>query len=137
MFLIKTEVRPSKIHGLGCFSLENIKKGQKIWVFDPRIDTRFEVDEISLLPAAATEFVKTYGYQEFFDGKKVVTLCGDNAKYINHSNMPNVITSKQEKEFEIAATDINIGDELTSNYRIFDLDTDWKLPTKENSTSTT
>ena len=128
MFLIRTEIRPSKIHGLGCFSLENVKKGQRIWVFDTRIDTRFEVDGIISLPPAAIEFVKTYGYHEFVEGKRVVTLCGDNEKYMNHSDDPNVITSQQEKEFEIAARDISIDEELTTNYRIFDLDADVKLP---------
>ncbi len=127
MFLIRTEIRPSKIHGLGCFSLEDVKKGQRLWVFDSRIDTRFEVSEISSLPSAAVAFVKTYGYQEFVEGKRVVTLCGDNAKYINHSDDPNVITSQQEKDFEIAARDIGVGEELTSNYRVFDLDVDVKL----------
>lgn len=113
------------------FQSSKYKKGRKIWVFDPRIDTRFDVGEIDSLPDVAIEFVKTYGYQEFVDGKKVITLCGDNAKYINHSSTPNVITSSEDKEFEIAAMDIKVGDELTSNYRVFDLDTDWKLSSKK------
>jgi SET domain-containing protein len=132
MLLIKTEIRFSNIHGLGCFSLQNIKKGQKLWIFDPRIDTRFDVKEINSLPDVVIDYVKTYGYQEIVNGKHVVTLCGDNAKYMNHSDTPNVITSNDDKEFEIAAIDLKIGDELTSNYRAFDLDIEWKLHSNRN-----
>lgn len=69
MLLIRTEIRPSKIHGLGCFSIEKVKKGQIIWVFDPRIDTRFEVSEMYNLHDVAKEFVMIYGYQEIINGK--------------------------------------------------------------------
>lgn len=121
MLLIRTEIRPSKIHGFGCFSLEKVNKYQILWVFDPRIDTRFEVSEMYSLPDAMKEFVKIYGYQEIVNGIEVVTFCGDNAKYINHSETPNGITSPENYELEIAGMDINIGEEITSNYRSYDL----------------
>ncbi|MBE0687771.1 MAG: SET domain-containing protein [Anaerolineaceae bacterium] len=121
MLLIRTEIRPSKIHGLGCFSIEKVKKGQIIWVFDPRIDTRFEVSEMYNLHDVAKEFVMIYGYQEIINGKRIITFCGDNAKYVNHSETPNGITSPENYELEIAGMDINIGEEITSNYRSYDL----------------
>lgn len=124
MLLIRTEIRPSNIHGFGCFSLEKVKKNQILWVFDPRIDTRFEVSEMDSLPDAMIEFLRIYGYQEIINGLKVVTLCGDNAKYINHSGTPNGITSPENYELEIAGMDIDIGDEITSNYQGYDLSFD-------------
>ena len=127
MLLIRTEIRPSKIHGFGCFSLENVRKGQVIWKFDPRIDTRFEISELHTLPDAIKEFVKTYGYVEIINGKKVITFCGDNAKYVNHSETPNGITSPENYELEIAGVDINIGDEITSNYCSYDIDCEEKF----------
>src|SRR2546429_2115830 len=42
MFLVKTRIGPSKIHGIGVFAEERIPKGQMIWVFDARIDVRSE-----------------------------------------------------------------------------------------------
>lgn len=127
MLLVKTEVRESQIHGIGCFVLEDVKAGQKIWVFDPRIDTRFPVDEIYSLPEAVQEFVNKYGFEEIVDGQRVITLCGDDAKYMNHSDHPNTATSSEDPNYEIAVRDISRGEELTTNYYSFDLDAEQKL----------
>ena len=48
--------------------------------------------------------------------------CGDNAKYINHSDNPNIISvfdDTSEVDNSIAARGIAIGEELTLDYRSF------------------
>jgi SET domain-containing protein len=50
-------------------------------------------------------------------------LCNDDDRYINHSEIPNVIPVAQgpgTEPYWIAARDIHEGEELTCDYRHFD-----------------
>jgi hypothetical protein len=125
MFLVSTSIKPSTIHGLGCFADEKIKKGQKIWVFDERIDIRVSEAEFSTLPAPAKTFLAMYSYAEMYEGQKVFVISSDHSKHMNHSDRPNVIQG--DGYFDIAARDIEPGEELTCNYHTFDLDAKRKL----------
>lgn len=123
MLLIRTSLRSSKIHGIGCFTEEKILKGQVIWEFDERIDLRIPVSDLPNYPPPIQEFLKTYGYAELFEGQKVLILCGDHSRHFNHSDSPNLIDTESKS---IAARDIEAGEELTCNYYSFDLDADTK-----------
>ena len=46
---------------------------------------------------------------------------------MNHSDKPNVIEGDPDREENIAARDIEAGEELTCNYHAFDLDAVRKL----------
>jgi uncharacterized protein len=127
MLLVKTRVKPSKIHGLGCFAAERISRGSVIWVFDERIDVRIPLAKLAGLPPTAERFFLRYGYVEMRDGEKIVTLCGDHAKHMNHADQPNVIEAGDERQGNIAARDIEADEELTCNYYMFDLDAVRKL----------
>jgi len=117
MLLVRTEVKPSPIHGLGVFALEPIKKGQLIWEYDERIDERIREDELDTLPEAIQEFLSIYGYIEVLDGVRVVTLCGDNSRHMNHDDNPNCLGVGP---VNVAAWDIGVGEELTCDYYSFD-----------------
>lgn len=130
MFLVKVQLRPSLIHGLGCFAGERIRKHQKVWIFDPRIDTRIRFDSLHQLPEAAREFLDTFGYVEIVDDQKVITLCGDFARHMNHSNSPNV-ASVFVPGVNLATHDIEEGEELTCNYYDFDLEAVNKLASRD------
>jgi SET domain-containing protein len=121
MFLVRVHLRPSPIHGLGCFAAERISKGQEVWVFDPRIDIRLPHQTLHELPEAAREFFDIYGYVELVEGQKVVTLCGDFARHMNHADTPNVVTLQDPSVF-IAARDIEEDEELTCDYNQFSLE---------------
>ena len=125
MLLVSTRVRPSPIHGLGCFANERIAKGQVVWQFDPRIDRAIPESEVAALPAPAQEFVLMYGYLEIRDDQKVYTLCGDHAKHMNHSGAANLLSV--DSNLDTALRDIEAGEELTCNYYAFDLDGAEKL----------
>jgi len=127
MLLVKVELRKSDIDGLGCFTLEPIQKGQLLWVFDPRIDTRVRVSELNELPEAVQQYVKIYGFQEVVEGEPVYTMCGDHSKFMNHADAPNTMTDPENPLVEIAARDIQTGEELTCNYFSFDSDARYKL----------
>jgi SET domain-containing protein len=124
MLLIKTSIRPSLIHGIGCFTEENIQKGRVVWEFDERIDLRIPVSDLSEFPAPIQEFLQMYGYAEMYREQKILILCGDNSRYFNHSDNPNL---KDTKFNNIAVRDIQAGEELTCNYYSFDLDAGEKL----------
>ncbi len=127
MLLVRTYVGPSPIHGTGCFAAERIKKGQVVWVLDKRIDGVIPVADLPQFPAPTQEFLLMYGYQTMHDDEKIIVLCGDHAKHMNHSEDPNLIEIADPDGADIAARDIELGEELTCNYYDFDLDGPRKL----------
>ncbi len=125
MLLVSTSVKPSAIHGMGCFTNERIAKGQVVWQFDARLDRAIPVAEVAALPGPAQEYVLMYGYLEERDAVKVYTLCGDHAKHMNHAAAPNLLN--ESADIDRALRDIEEGEELTCNYYHFDLDGAEKL----------
>src|SRR3990172_6417462 len=87
MLLVKTVVKPSRIHGLGLFANQNIKKGEVIWIYNPLIDRRFDEKQLSRLPQHAKKFVIFYSY---LNHKNQYVFPGDDARYVNHSDSPNI-----------------------------------------------
>ena len=130
MLLVSASVRPSPIHGLGCFTNERIARGQLVWQYDPRLDRRIPAAEVAALPPPAQEFLRMYGYLELCDGQPVVTLCGDHAKHMNHAAAANLLSVSSQTD--TALRDIEAGEELTCNYYEFDLDGAEKLAPLES-----
>lgn len=128
MLMVRTSVRYSPIHGLGCFAEEDIKKGQEVWRLDPTLDITIDADKISDFPAAVQDFLMMYCYSEMRAHKKVYILCGDSARHMNHSESPNLLEGRNgEESTNIAGRDIKQGEELTCNYIDFDGDAKNKL----------
>lgn len=128
MLLVRTSVRFSPIHGLGCFAEEDIPKGKVIWRFDPLLDLAIPEESIRNFPPAVSEFLQIYSYAEIRGGKKMYILCGDHARHMNHSESPNLLEGYDHGEStNIAARDIKAGEELTCNYNEFDADASIKL----------
>lgn len=115
MLLVKTKVDRSSIHGLGLFADQDISQGDLIWEFNPLIDKEITREELSCLPLNTQNYVRTYSYLE--KGKYI--LCGDNARFTNHSVKPNVDNVSQAPK-AIAARDIKQGEEITEDYRTYD-----------------
>jgi SET domain-containing protein len=114
MMMVDTELRPSLIHGIGVFLLEPVRRGQLIWRFDSRVDRVYAEGEIASLPDRAQRFLKTYSTWHSATGLWV--LCGDNGRHFNHSAHPNTISNGIAFGEDIAATDLAVGTELTSDY---------------------
>jgi len=126
MFVVRTSLRPSSIQGLGCFAEEPIKKGQVVWQFDPRLDIRIPLRELSKFPEAIQDHFRIYTYVEMIEGQEVMIYCADLSKHVNHSDIPNLLDTPDNVQ-EIAMRDIEIGEELTCNYYSFDLHASEKL----------
>lgn len=127
MLLVRTMIKMSEIHGLGCFALEDIKQGQVIWEFNPLIDLEFEAAQSESFPKQLTELLDIYCYAQIKNGKKYFILCGDHARHMNHSTHPNILEDGPNNERNIAARDIQAGEELTSDYAHFDADAKMRL----------
>jgi uncharacterized protein len=122
MLLIKTKLDVSPIHGIGLFADEFIAEGRIIWKFHSLFDLRFGENYIDELAAGALAQVRKYSYREIHSGLYV--LCGDDARFFNHSENPNCFDfcSAEGQDLTVALRDIRIGEELTCNYALFDLD---------------
>lgn len=113
MFLVRTYLATSSIHGLGVFAAESIAEGQAVWEFAPGIDLVLENGRVSELPAAFRAYLVSYGYPSPELPGHIVLSC-DNAKYLNHSEAPNCESSGPVNR---ALRAIGEGEEITCDYR--------------------
>jgi SET domain-containing protein len=130
MLMIRTKVKPSTIPGagLGLFADQRVKKGTVTWRFCPGYDIIVSKDD--LLRFSEQSRAQFLNYCYFDKVTKHFILCGDDERFINHSENPNIIQNKAEGEIEgveIAACDIEKGEELFANYYDFDEDTERKF----------
>ncbi|MEK7102921.1 MAG: SET domain-containing protein [Patescibacteria group bacterium] len=123
MILVKTNIKPSAIAGIGLFANQNIPKGTAIWKFQGGFDLSIYASELSTLSEPAKEQFLNYAYLNPKTNKYI--LCFDDARFFNHSDDPNCIEIESLEDGEginIAARDILEGEELTCDYRVFDAD---------------
>ena len=113
MLLVKTYLGKSKIHGLGVFADEFIRKGTKIWRFVEDFDRCYTPKQFARLPKAAREFIRYHGYR--VDGEILLTI--DNDRHMNHSENANTYL---HNGYAIARHNIRKGEEITNDYREFD-----------------
>ena len=122
MLLVKTRLEKSRIHGIGLFADELIREGTVVWRFHPVIDIRLTAEQIAELSGPCQEQTRRYTYREKHTGLYV--LCGDDARFFNHSAEPNCIDifKGDHEDLTVALRDIRKGEELTCDYALFDLD---------------
>jgi SET domain-containing protein len=113
MLLVKTYIGKSKIHGVGVFAGEPIRKGTKIWRFVEGFDRCYTPKQFARLPKPARDFLKSYGYR--VDGEILFTV--DNDRHMNHSDKPNTYL---RAGYVVARRAIRKGEEITNDYREFD-----------------
>lgn len=121
MMLIKTQVKESKIHGLGLFADEFIPKGTEIWKFTSGFDQKFTKEQILAFSELLQIYIYKYSWKS--DKSKLYCLSSDNAKYFNHSDDPNVLSEYRDNEEEVvtvAIKDIEPGEEMLDNYSSFE-----------------
>lgn len=123
MTLVRIGVGPSKIHGLGCIARETIHAGQLVWRFDDRYDKVIKREDLEHFPDAAKENLLNYAYVSRATGDYV--LCSDDSRFTNHSPDPNIVCLIPEGSTNndlvcYAKRLIEIGEEMTNDYRDFD-----------------
>lgn len=128
MLVTQTIVKPSKISGMGLFALEDISKGAIVWEYDP--ETAFSIREKQLMILEESEhhtefvrFIVTYGF--YVKALDSILLDLDNGRFINHSIQPNLglanVSSEEVWKYSVALRDISKGEELTEDYRNFEV----------------
>ncbi|MGO9171781.1 MAG: SET domain-containing protein [Rhodomicrobium sp.] len=128
MLLVRTILAPSDIEGLGLFAGQNIPKGTIVWKFVPGVDALFDDSEIESLPAVTQNICRRYSYLD--PASKKYVLCGDDARFENHSENPNTAGAYPSGEpfgVDIATRDIHEGEEITCDYRSFDAEFSYKF----------
>ncbi len=108
-------VRSSDIHAAGCYTLEPIRKGERVLEYDGARITKEVADE-----RYADRFV-TYLFG--FGNKGDVIDGFGTAMFINHSCAPNCETEEIDERIYITALrDIEPGEELLYEYHLYDSD---------------
>lgn len=115
MLIVATELKDTKKYGLGIFSVNYIKEGEVVWQYNSLIDRKISIEEYNSLPTVAQKFLKEYSP---CDGKHY-NLDGDSTRHMNHSWTPNIRFCGDEA---IAIRNIEVGEELTTDYSDFDED---------------
>ena len=113
MLLVPTNVRMSSIHGLGVFLLVSVKKGEVVCRFDARVDRVYSESEVSALPQHQKDFFRSHA--RWHEEKQLWAVDGDEFRYCNHSDTPNLGGHGAFGDF-IAAFDLAPGTELTVDY---------------------
>jgi SET domain-containing protein len=120
MLLVSVRIGQSPIHGIGVFAVAPIPKGTPIWRFTPGFDLALEPRLLDGQPAHFRQTLLHYGY---IDRRlKRFILCCDDARFINHSDSPNVGVDADRDEYgvDIALCDIASGEELTVDYELLE-----------------
>ena len=115
MFVIKTRVGPSSIHGTGVFADESVASGTVIWRYDPVFDQVVSEEDFEAAEPAVKAFLNEYAYRAVDLGGSWV-LSADHARFLNHSDKPNTV---EMPLVSLAAVDIAAGEEITCNYAAF------------------
>ena len=122
MMLVKTRLGLSAIHGIGLFADQDIPKGTPVWEFTEGFDQAIPREQLDKVPEAARADFLKYSYTSKKNGKYYI-LCCDDARFFNHSEDPNVMSRPNgnvNEDLDIAARDIQRGEELTCDYRSFE-----------------
>ena len=118
MLLVKTKLGRSKIQGMGLFADEFIPKGTLVQKFIDGVDLELTPEVVDILPGPAKKNFLHYAYRNKITNKYI--LNSDDARFLNSSVTPNLIGDELNKEADIAARDIERGEELTVDYSDFD-----------------
>jgi len=116
MLLVRTVILPSPIHGIGLFADQYIPANTVIWQFDPKFDVGYTESEFGMLSPSAQQHITKYSY--FCAEMNLWVLCGDDARFMNHSDTPN--TFEEPGIRTIALSDIHPGEEILCDYSQFD-----------------
>ena len=116
MMMVRCYLGPSLIEGLGVFTARPIKKGALVWLYDPRFDTSYFLEEVEKAPSHFREFLERYTYEHPTDPDRVVLDC-DEGRFMNHSEGANVDLTDPARG--IATRNIAADEELTCDYAHF------------------
>jgi hypothetical protein len=129
VWLVKTEIKDSGVHGKGIFAAEFIPKGTKVWVYsdDWRAYTQTKMEQISEQDPERMKKILWGGYHH--DPTGVFVHYQDGMEYMNHSTKDNIggldddshsmWGEKVEDEESFALKEIQCGEEFFEDYSLY------------------
>ena len=112
--MVNTKIGQSTIHCIGLFAAQDISKGSIIWSPNALLDIKIPPFILMKWPESAQQQIKNYAW---VDEDGMYCLCGDDARFFNHSDTPNCDDSGPNT---VSLIDIKCGEELTCDYHVFD-----------------
>jgi len=114
MLLIKTKIGLSKIHGIGLVANQFIPKGKTVWKFTLGFDIKLSKQKLEKLPMPIKKQILNYTYLDQKTGKYI--LCGDDARFFNHSISPNTTHAYGKDKYgqTVAVKDIKKGEVIAA-----------------------
>ncbi|MGO9255865.1 MAG: SET domain-containing protein-lysine N-methyltransferase [Bryobacteraceae bacterium] len=118
MLLVKTYIDRSRIHGFGLFAAEPIPQRTPVWSFTPGFDLELPPSCLEMPTLEQRARLLHYGYLDPRLGSFI--LCSDDARFINHSDAPNISPdfTADRHGIDIAVREIAKGEEITAGYGI-------------------
>jgi uncharacterized protein len=118
VLLVRVRLDRSPIHGLGVFAADAITGGTAVWRFTAGFDLDLDPGLLEVQPTHFREWLMNCGYIDRRLGRFI--LCCDDARFLNHSNTPNLRPDYARDRYgeDVAARDIAAGEELTVDYRL-------------------
>lgn len=119
MMHIKYKLDKSKLHGIGLFTDEDLRKGQLVYTASPLLDINITQEKFYSLDKREKREIKYWGFWD--KPNNVWHVDFDNSKFINHSSGPTLTQDHKYKDAYLVATrNIKAGEELTQNYLEFE-----------------
>lgn len=116
MLQVESYVGVSKVHGLGLFSTQKIKKGESVWSYHSFTTQVFSKEQfIALCNQLSLAALREMVHYSYIKNKSVYYL-NDNAKFINHGQESNIAFVNDH--LEIATRDIEKGEEFIEDYTL-------------------
>ena len=117
MLRVKTKIKDTGTKGIGLFADQFIPKGTVTWQYDPKFDVGYSQTDVEELSEIAREHFMVYAYYDH--ERQLYILCSDYQRFINHSEDPNISSTP---DCDVAARDIQPGEELTCDYSGYEHD---------------
>jgi hypothetical protein len=119
--------------GYGVFATQFIPKGTILWVLDD-LDQKLDRAYIDSLTETLQERVRTYSFRDtaFLNGEGKYILGWDISLFVNHSCQS--ICAPTPYEFVLASKDVQPGEEITDDYRWFDVDYSFEYLLEDGTT---
>lgn len=131
--MVHARVGPSTIHGLGLIAQEFIPCGAAVWEMRSGFDLEFTTKDLQSFPPPVRDQILRYSEGDYDPQRDCYTLCGDDARFTNHSNNPNT-ASVDDGRITMATRDIQTGEEITWDYRSWGVTPAWLNKTTGSQT---
>lgn len=123
MFVVKTKLAMSSIHGVGVFAGEFIPANSIVWQFHKGLDVVISHEQLAALPEATQGEFTHYAY--LCGSLNAWVLCAGNASFINHSETPNLTWDASEGPYYNVVM-VKLDNDLTDEQRTT-ISRDWPV----------